>query len=91
MKRVPDYQQISKEISDACVNDAALDAAREEIYRELVGSVKVIKSHRYADDPSIAIKAAKEHLTLAGLYVTKIDHSGKVQFEPFKVSREVDA
>ena len=87
MKRAKDYAEKSKIIKDVCDNDVALKAAREEIYKELTQSISIIKQLRYSEDQSIQLKAVKEHLTLAGLYVEKVEHSGSVEFQPLIISR----
>lgn len=87
MKRAKDYAEKSKKIKDVCDNDVALKAAREEIYKELTQSISIIKQLRYSEDQSIQLKAVKEHLTLAGLYVEKVEHSGSVEFQPLIISR----
>lgn len=89
-RKSKDYNLRSKKHAQECANDIALKAAREEIYKELTNSISVIKQLRYSEDQSIQLKAAKEHLTLAGLYVEKVEHSGEVQFTPLKISRGDD-
>lgn len=86
-KKAKDYNKRSAKHAQECDNDTALKAAREEIYKELTQSISIIKQLRYSEDQSIQLKAVKEHLTLAGLYVEKVEHSGSVEFQPLIISR----
>lgn len=84
----PGYDERTKKIADECANDSIMDAVRAEIYKDLVESVKIIKQHRHSDDAPTSLRACKEHLTLAGLYVARHEHSGEVTFVPVKISSE---
>lgn len=77
MKRQPGYEQRSKEIAAECANEEVLKKIREEIFKDLDQSLACLKEMRFSDDENIALRAVKEHLTLAGLYVEKVEHTGK--------------
>lgn len=79
MNRLPDYQERSELVKEICENDVALKQAREEIFKDLVNSVKKLIGHTESADASISLKAVIEHLKIAGLYVEKHEHSGKIE------------
>ena len=87
--RQPDYNEKSKLAKDLAdeIDKEALRLAREAICADLPETLKILKNHRNDDNPKVSLDACKEHLKLAGLYVERVDHSGSVSFEPFKVSR----
>jgi len=89
MAKLPDFEEKSKIAEQLCRNNKAVIAAQEEIFKHLAGSVQKIQALVNDSDPSVALRAAKEHLTLAGLYVENINHSGKLEFVPLQISREV--
>lgn len=79
--RLPDWDERSNIIQEECDNEAALKAARDEIFGDLVASVSYLKQVR--NDPlqetKERLKAAIEHCKLAGLYVEQVKHSGQVK------------
>lgn len=93
MKRAPDYHQKSKKIEEICANDVALKKAREEIFKELSQSVKIIKNLRNSQDESISLKACREHALLAGLYVerSEVNHSGNLVISPDHAKKVLNA
>ena len=87
MKRLPDYEKRSKKAKELCEDDVALKALRDRVYKEIYNglpqSVQVIKNLRTSEDDNIKLKAAKEHLLLAGIGQQKIEIGGTVNFRPF--------
>ncbi len=77
MLKSPSYDKSSQELSEECQNDVALVEARKEIYAELSKSIQIIKELRLSEDASIQLKACREHLLLAGLYVEKSEVNNK--------------
>lgn len=78
MRKVSDYTERSKKVKEQCRDEKLLEEARKEIYGDLCVSVKLIKS--IVDDnkvePQHRLKAATEHLKLAGMYSIKVEHTG---------------
>lgn len=77
MLKSPSYDKSSQELSEECANDVALIEARKEIYAELSKSIQILKQLRLNEDASIQLKACREHLLLAGLYVEKSEVNNK--------------
>lgn len=71
-KKVSDYNERSSKIAEICANDKALLEARAEIFKDLIGSVRLLKKLRNdSSDPSIQLQAVKHHLKLAGLEIDR--------------------
>lgn len=79
-KKLPDYEERSKEIAEL-VEMVEADY-RKEINKDLVQSVRGLIELTRSSDPSIALKAIKEHLLLAGLYE---DKEPKSKFSPIQI------
>lgn len=95
MTRDPDYKEKSEAVLAECNDEALLKSAREEIYKTLTDSVQKIKSLVHSKDDAIALRAAREHLLLAGLYVEKSEVNNKgtmsLTISPEQAARVISA
>lgn len=77
----PEYLRISSELAETVKQDqeSILKQAQEIILEDITGTIKTLLALRADPDPSISLKACKEHLMLAGMYTQKVEHSGNLE------------
>lgn len=83
------YQKDSQVAQEAfeSLEAAAFLEIRKSIVNETPSSLAKIVELQNSGEPSVSLQAAKFICKLAGLETERVQHSGKVAFEPFCVSR----
>lgn len=81
MDRQSDYEKRSALALELSSNEKAIKEAQDVVFDGLKSSVKFIKDTvgNESAETATRLKAATEHLKLAGMYVEHVKHSGKVE------------
>lgn len=70
--------------------DSKIDEVLEGFRKRAMDAVNKITSLIDSQDERIALDASKYTVKIMGAEVERVNHSGKVQFEPITFSREDD-